>query len=285
METWIIHILNGVSLGMLLFLLASGLTLIFGLMNIVNLSHGGYYLLGAYIACTVMTKTHNFLLAVLSGGLSIAALGLLMERFFLNRLHKKPLAQVLLTIGFTLVFADASLIIWGGVPYFVDKPAFCLRPIMIGKSGFPSYRLFVIGMGTVVGLLLWLFQERTRVGTRVRAAVNDEEIARALGINVRFLFTVIFTLGAFLAGLSGVMGGPFYGAYPGADFEILLLTVVVIIVGGLGSLRGALVGSLLIGLIDNFGKVFFPQMAMFTIYLPMVIILAWKPSGLFGAES
>ncbi len=284
MEIWIIHILNGISLGMLLFLLASGLTLIFGLMNIVNLSHGGFYLLGAYLAGSVMAHTQSFLLAILAGGLSIAAIGLLMERFFLHRLYKKPLAQVLLTIGFTLVFADITLMIWEGIPQFVDKPAFFMNPVRIGRSGFPSYRLFVIVVGIAVGLLLWLFQERTKVGTRVRAAVNDEEIARALGINVRFLFTVIFTLGAFLAGVSGVMGGPFYGAYPGADFEILLLTVVVIIVGGLGSLRGALVGSLLIGLVDNFGKVFFPQMAMFTIYLPMVVILAWKPSGLFGGE-
>jgi branched-chain amino acid transport system permease protein len=282
METWIIHILNGVSLGMLLFLLASGLTLIFGLMNIVNLSHGGYYLLGAYIACTVMATTKNFLLAIVAGGLSVSIIGLLMERFFLHRLYKKPLAQVLLTIGFTLVFADTTLMIWGGAPHFVDKPEFCVAPIRIGQSGFPRYRLFVILVGIAVGLLLGLFQEKTRAGAMVRAAVNDEEIARALGINVRFLFTAIFTLGAFLAGLSGVLGGPFLGAYPGADFEILLLTVVVIIVGGLGSLRGALVGSLLIGVVDNFGKVFFPQMAMFTIYVPMVIILALKPSGLFG---
>ena len=284
MEMWIIHIFNGLSLGMLLFLLASGMTLIFGLMNIVNLSHGGYYLLGAYLAFSVMASTHNFLLAMVVGGVSVAIVGLLMERFFLHRLHKKPLAQVLLTIGFTLVFADATLFIWGGAPYFVDKPAFLTKPIMIGSAGFPMYRLFVILVGIAVGLLLWVFQERSRAGTRVRAAVNDEEIARALGINVRLLFTVIFTLGAFLAGLSGVLGGPFLGAYPGADFEILLLTVVVIIVGGLGSLRGALVGSLLVGLIDNFGKVFFPQMAMFTIYLPMVIILALKPSGVFGAK-
>ena len=284
METWIIHILNGLSLGMLLFLLATGLTLIFGLMNIVNLSHGGYYLLGAYIACSVMAHTKNFVLAILAAGLTIAAIGLLMERFFLHRLYKKPLAQVLLTMGFTLLFADTTLMIWGGAPHFVDKPTVLMLPVKIGESGFPRYRLFVILVGIAIGALLWLFQERTRIGARVRAAVNDEEIARALGINVRLLFTIVFTLGAFLAGLSGVLGGPFLGAYPGADFDILLLTVVVIIVGGLGSLRGALVGSLLIGLVDNFGKIFFPQMALFTIYLPMVIILALKPSGLFGVK-
>jgi branched-chain amino acid transport system permease protein len=285
MNMLIIHTLNGISFGMLLFLLASGLTLIFGLMNIINLSHGGYYLLGAYIGVTVITHTGNFLLAILVSGISIAIIGVLMERFFLRELHLQPLPQVLLTIGFTFVFADIALMIWGGEARFIEKPAFLMHPVFIGKIGFPSYRFFVILVGATVAGLLWLFQERTRVGGMVRAAVNDEEIARGLGINVPLLFILVFGLGAFLAGLCGVLGGPFIGVYPGVDFEILLLTLIVIIVGGVGSLKGALVGSLLIGLIDNFGKVFFPELARFTIYAPMVVILALKPSGLFGSKS
>jgi len=285
MNMWIIHALNGISFGMLLFLLASGLTLILGLMSITNLSHGGYYLLGAYIGVTVMLHTGNFWLAMLVSGLSIAIIGILMERFFLRGLHLQPMPQVLLTIGFTFIFADISLMIWGGDARVIDKPAFLAAPVFIGKLGFPSYRLFVILVGAIIAGLLWWLQERTRVGARVRAAVNDEEIARALGINVPLLFTLVFGLGAFLAGLCGVLGGPFIGVYPGADFEILLLTLIVIIVGGVGSLKGALVGSLVIGLIDNFGKVLFPELARFTIYAPMVIILAFKPSGLFGSRN
>lgn len=285
MHVWMVHTLNGISFAMLLFLLASGLTLILGLMSVTNLSHGGYYLLGAYIGVTVMGSTGNFLLALVVSGFSIAAIGVLMERFFLRGLHSDPLPQVLLTIGFTFVFADIALTIWGGQARVIEKPAFLMSPVFIGKTGYPSYRLFVIGVGAAAAGLLWFFQEKTRVGGMVRAAVNDEEMARGLGINVSLLFTLVFGLGAFLAGLCGVLGGPFIGVYPGADFEILLLTLIVIIVGGVGSLKGALLGSLLIGLIDNFGKVFFPELARFTIYVPMVIILALKPSGLFGSRN
>jgi len=277
--------LNGISFGMLLFLLATGLTLIFGLMDIVNLSHGGYYLLGVYIGVTVSMYTGSFLLAVLASGLCISIIGVLMERFFLRKLHLQPLAQCLLTIGFTFVFADIALMIWGGEARFIEKPAFLTHPIFIGEIGFPPYRLFVIVIGAVIAGLLWLFQERTRVGALVRAAVDDKEIAGGLGINVPLLFMGVFALGAFLAGVCGALGGPFIGVYLGADFEVLLLALIVIIVGGVGSLKGALVGSLVIGLIDNFGKVFFPELARFTIYAPMVIILAVKPSGLFGSRS
>jgi branched-chain amino acid transport system permease protein len=230
-----------------------------------------------------MAYTKNFVLAIFISGISIAIIGVLMERFFLHRLYKQPEAQVLLTIGFTFLFADTALMIWGGAPYFIDKPEAFMKPIMIGQRGFPSYRFLVIFVGALIAGLLWLFQEKTRAGAMVRASVNDEEMARGLGINVPLLFTQVFGLGAFLAGVCGVMGGSFVGAYPGADFEILNLTLVVIIVGGIGSLKGAIVGSLLIGLVDNFGKVFFPELALVTVFAPMAIILAIKPSGLFGS--
>jgi branched-chain amino acid transport system permease protein len=269
---------------MMLFLLASGLSLIFGLMDIINLAHGAYYLLGAYIGFVVMERTGNFLLAILVSGISIAIIGVLMERLTLRQLHQQPLAQCLLTIGFALVFGDLALVIWGAQPQFIAKPAAFVNPVYIGTSGFPSYRFLVIAVSTAIAALLWWFQKKTRVGAMVRAAVNDEEMARGLGVNVSILFVLVFALGAFLAGLCGVLGGPIIGAGPGVDMDILILTLVVIVVGGVGSLKGALVGSLVVGLLDNFGKVFFPQVSMFTIFVPMVIILVVRPSGIFGGR-
>jgi branched-chain amino acid transport system permease protein len=166
----------------------------------------------------------------------------------------------------------------------MPKPAMFGASIQIGSFYYPSYRLFIIGFGLVVAALLWWLQEGTRVGAMVRASVDDEEVARALGINVSLLFTLVFALGAFLAALGGVMGGPIVGVYPGADFEVLLLGFVVVIIGGLGSLKGALAGGLIVGLLDNFGKVFFPEFALFTIFAPMALILAVRPAGLFGRE-
>jgi branched-chain amino acid transport system permease protein len=281
MEIWITRILNGLSFGMLLFLLASGLTLMFGLMRIINLAQGAYYLLGAYIGIEIQRHHGNFFLSVLIAGTFTATIGIMMERFFLRRVSAQPLAQVLLTIGFTFSIADIALMIWGGGPLFIGSPAALVGGIRIGNVTFPFYRLFVIFVGTLIAAFLWWLQEKTRVGMMVRAAVDDEEIAIALGINVRSISVFVFALGAFLAGLAGVMGGPLIGVYPGAELEILLLAIVVIVVGGRGSLLGALVGSLFIGLIDNFGKVFFPEFALFTVFVPMAIVLYWKPSGLF----
>jgi branched-chain amino acid transport system permease protein len=170
----------------------------------------------------------------------------------------------------------------GGYSYVLPKPAFLATSLTIGSIVFPAYRVFVIASGIVVALLLWLVLERTTLGGMVRAGVDDEEMVRGLGINTPRLFTAVFALGAFLTALSGVIGGPFVGAYPGADFEILLLALVVVIIGGLGSIRGAFVGSLVVGLIDTFGRALVPELAMFTIFAPMVIILALRPRGLFG---
>jgi branched-chain amino acid transport system permease protein len=282
MGIWIIHTLNALSFGMLLFLLASGLTLMFGLMKIANLAQGAYYLLGVYIGIEVQLRTGNFLLAFLAAGVSIAIIGVLMERFFLQRFYNQPLPQVLLTMGFTFVFADTALLAWGGEPLFLDKPTALMGGVRIGQMIFPFYRLFVMLVGGLIALLLWLFQEKTRIGMMVRASVDDEEIAEGLGIDVRFISVMVFALGAFLAGAAGVLGGPLIGAYPGVELEILLLALVVIIIGGRGSLLGALVGSLFVGAVDNFGKVFFPEFALFTVFVPMVIVLALKPSGLFS---
>jgi len=274
--------LNGISFALLLFLLASGLTLIFGLMRIANIAHGSFYLLGAYVGLSVMRWTHAFPLAILAGGISVAAIGILMQRWFLARFHQQTLAQVLLTMGFAFIFSDQALLLWGGDPQRVPVPRVLAGPLVAGPIYFPIYRLFVIAVGAFVYAVLWLLLEKTRIGARVRAAVDDAEMARGLGIDVWRVFTGVFALGAFLAAAAGVIGGAFLSVYPGADFDVLPLAFVVVIVGGLGSLRGALVGSLLVGLLDNFGKALFPELSYFTLFAPMALILAIRPTGLFG---
>jgi branched-chain amino acid transport system permease protein len=282
MALWLVQILNGVSFGMLLFLLAAGLSLIFGLMKILNLTHGSYYLIGGYIGLSIQRSTGSFVLAAIGATLAVACIGALMERIFLRRFHLAELPQTQLTFGFLFIFADLALTFWGGGPQTLSKPEALSGIIQIGDLFYPIYRLFLIGFGFFVGVLLWWFQEKTTFGAMVRAGVDNEEIARAVGINVSLLFTAVFALGAALAAIGGVLGGPLIGVYPGADFEILMLAFVVIIVGGLGSLKGAMLGGVLIGLLDNFGKTFFPDLAMFTLFVPMALILLIRPTGLFG---
>lgn len=284
MTFWAIQTLNGLSFGMLLFLLAAGLSLIYGLMRILNLAHGSYYIFGAYVALSVIGVTNSFVLSIVAGTLAVMALGVVMERVFLRFVPLEELPQALLTFGFLLIIGDVSLWIWGGTPQTLPKPEIFEQSVRMGPLIFPSYRLFVLGIGVVIGIALWILQERTRLGAMVRAAIDDAQIARSTGINVSLLSTGVFAFGAGLAAFGGIIGGPLLGVYPGADFEILLLAFVVVIIGGLGSLKGAFFGALLVGLLDNFGKALFPQLAYFTIFAPMAIILAIRPSGLFGAR-
>jgi branched-chain amino acid transport system permease protein len=284
MNFWLIQTLNGISFGMLLFLLAAGLSLIFGLMKVLNLTHGSFYLLGGYVGLAVLHLSGSFVSAVLVGSLAIALVGVLMERFFLRRLHLQELPQALLTFGFLFIFSDLATVIWGTNPQTIPKPPLLSGALQLGGFFYPYYRLFIIGVGLVIAGGLWWLQDGTRLGAMLRASVDDEEVARALGINVSLLFTLVFGFGAFLAALGGVMGGPIVGIYPGADFDVMLLGFVVVIIGGLGSLKGALIGGLAVGLLDNFGKVFFPELALFTIFAPMAVILALRPAGLFGRE-
>ena len=283
-QFWVIQAFNGVSYGALLFLLASGLSLIFGVMRIVNLSHGSYFLLGGYVALSVIWSTGSWVLALPVAALVIAGVGLVMERIFLRPLGFDPLRQVLLTVGFAFLFQQGALDIWGGDPLNIDPPEALTGSTVVGGIYLPRYRIFMISLAVVMGLLLWLAMEKTRMGAMVRAAVDDSEMARGVGIDTSRVSMFIFALGAFLAALGGAIGGAFFGVYPGLDFEILPLAFAVVIIGGMGSLAGAAAGSLIVGLADNFGKALFPEVSYFTLYAPMVLILALKPTGLFGRD-
>jgi branched-chain amino acid transport system permease protein len=282
MEFWVTQLFNGVSYGALLFLLAGGLSLIFGMMRIVNMTHGSHYLLGCYVAVTLIKYLGSYVVALLGAALIIAVLGIVEWDRFLKSMSGQELAQVLTTMGLALIFQDLALLMWGGDPYNVRVPALLSGRYQLGMFFFPVYRIFIIVVAAAVALILWLVVERTRVGAQMRAAVDDAEMARGVGINVSVLSLGVFALGAALAAVAGVVAGGFLGVYPGADFEILSYAFVVVIVGGMGSLKGALIGSVLVGLLDNFGKALFPELSYFTLFAPMAAILAVRPTGLFG---
>ncbi len=341
-QFWIVQAFNGISYGALLFLVGSGLSLIFGVMRIVNLSHGSYFLLGGYIALTVIWATGSWALSIPIAALVVAAIGLFMERLFLRSsgleqvrnaliavgvgaivalsaakwspaLHAWPqfigiaaaaavvaffvlgristvaidtdvLRQVLLTVGFAFLFQQAALDIWGGNNMDINPPGYLTRSVVVGGIYLPAYRIFMIALALVIGVVLWLAMEKTRMGAAVRATVDDAQMARGVGIDTNRISMFIFALGALLAAIGGVIGGAFLGIYPGLDFEMLPLAFAVVIIGGMGSLGGAAIGALAVGLADNFGKALFPEVSYFTLYAPMVLILAIKPTGLFGRE-
>jgi branched-chain amino acid transport system permease protein len=283
-EFWVIQVFNGISYGALLFLLAGGLSLIFGVMRIVNLSHGSYFMLGGYVALTVIWTTDLWVLSIPVAALTVAVVGLIMERVFLRPLGFDPLRQVLLTVGFAFLFQQGALDIWGGDNLTITPPDLLEESVVIAGIYFPLYRVFMIGIAVAIGVTIWLTMEKTRMGAMVRAAVDDSEMARGVGVDTSRVSMFIFALGAFLAALGGVIGGAFLGVYPGLDFEILPIAFAVVIIGGMGSLGGAAIGSLIVGLADNFGKALFPEISYFTLYAPMVLILALKPTGLFGRE-
>jgi branched-chain amino acid transport system permease protein len=282
MTFWTIQILNGLSLAMVLFLLSAGLSIIFGLMRIINLAHGSFYLLGGYIALTVIGWSENFWLGLLAAAVVVGLVSIAVHRWLLRPVQNNELAQVLLTFGLLLIIADLAMWIWGGLPQTLSRPEFLDGSMRVGGLVFPIYRLALSVAGIIAALLIWLLVERTQVGAIVRAGVDDEEMVRGIGINIGIVFTAVFAVGAMLAAVAGVLGGALLGIYPGADFDVVLLAFAVVVIGGLGSLRGAFVGSLFIGLIDTFGKALIPQYALFTIFVPMAIMLAVRPNGLFG---
>jgi branched-chain amino acid transport system permease protein len=281
---FITQTLNGLFSAALLFLIASGLTLVFGVMRIVNIAHGSFYMLGVYIAYTVIARTQSLFLGTLAAVLIVACTGFAVERLFLRRFASQPLAQMMITMGFALLFRDAAFMIWGGDPFTLAYPMALRGSTSASDIVFPIYRLFVMAVSAVIGALLWTLNEKTLVGARLRAVVDDPEMAAATGINVALLSGGVFAAGAGLAAFGGVMGGPILGGYAGMDLDLLPMAFVVVIVGGMGSLLGALVGSIAVGLIDNFGKALVPELSYFTLFAPMAIVLAVKPTGLYGRE-
>jgi branched-chain amino acid transport system permease protein len=285
MQFWVNQTFNGISYAALLFLVGGGLTLIFGVMKVVNIAHGSFYLVGGYVGLSLFARTGNFYLALLGAALVIALGGMALERVFLRAVEGDDLRQMLLTMGLALFFQDLCLLIWGGDPYNLRGPTYFAQSFHVGGFNFSILRLFMIGSAAVLFVLLWWFQEKTRAGAMVRAAVDNAEMTEALGINVPVLRMVVFGLGALLAGFGGVVGSAFMGIYPGLDFEILPYAFVVVIVGGMGSLSGALVAAVVLGLVDNFGKALFPEISYFTLFAPMGLVLALRPTGLFGRAS
>ncbi len=282
MQFWIIQTLNSVAFGGLLFLLSSGFSLIFGLMRVPNLAHGAFFMLGAYFGATFLDLGLNFWLAALAAGLTVGLLGGVLERFMLRRLAGNEQGQVLVTLGVAFIIADVCLVVWTGDPVTVPAPRALRPPLLVLGFAFPTYRLVVLGVAVVAAIALHLVMERTRLGAMIRAGVDDMEMARGVGIPVSLLFTVVFLLGATLAGAGGTLGGPMLNAYPGLDTDMLPLALIVVILGGAGSLLGAFVGSFIVGFLYNFGIALYPDLAYFILFLPMVLVLVLRPQGLFG---
>ena len=285
MEVFVAQLLNGLVYGVLLFLMAAGLSLIFGLMNVVSLAHGSFFMLGAYLGLSIFRATGSFWLALLLAPIPVVATGIVIERLFMRPLYRRGhMDQVLLTFGFTFVAFDLVQSVWGRTVLSLPAPESLRGSIEIGVGMFSAYRLFLIALGFAVALALWLFLERSRLGAMVRAGVDDATMAAGLGANIPALFSCIFGTGAGLAALGGVAAGPILGLYPGMDTEILIPAFMVIVIGGMGSLRGAFVGSLLVGIADTFGKAYLPGLALFLIYLVMLIVLLVRHKHVFLLE-
>jgi branched-chain amino acid transport system permease protein len=279
---WLVLAVNSVTLGGLLFLLSAGFSLIFGLMRIPNLTHGSFFMLGGYFAASLIGWGVGFWPAALISGLLVAALGGAVERLVLRRLAGAELAQVLVTLGLSFMIADVCLTVWTGDPVRIDTPRGLAGVTALGSFRVPTYRLAISLVAVGFAVALWLLMDRTRLGAMIRAGVDDPDMARVAGIRVSRLFTIVFCLGAWLAGFAGVIGGPILSVYPGLDQEMLPLALVVVILGGSGSLLGSLVGSFVVGFLYNFGQAMFPELAYVVLFLPMLLVLVVRPQGLFG---
>lgn len=281
-----IQLLNGLQLAGLLFLLSVGLSVVFGLMNFINLAHGTLYMLGAYIGLSVAGATGSFWLALIAAPLAIAAIGAVFHLVLLRRMQAaSPMKQVLVTFGLIFVGIDTVRYFWGNYAQAIAPPELFAGSVTIVGETYPAYRLFIIGLALLVFGLLWLGLERTRLGAAVRAGVDDRETAAALGVNVDLAFFVVFCLGCGLAGLAGVVAAPVLSAYPGMDMSILILTLIVVVIGGPGSLKGAALGALLIGLTETFGQVLMPTLASAIIYIVMALVLLLRPAGLIPVRA
>ena len=285
MDMIILGVLNGISFGSILFLLGSGLSLILGVMGILNLTHGALYMIAAYVGWSLAVQCKlNFGLAVLGGGIAASLLGLVIERGFLRRLYKQINEQVLVTFGFVHVLTNLTLWVWGTTLRPPYTAPFLSTSIPIMGWSYPVARLSIILIGLILAFVLWWLQEKTRIGAIIRAGMDNKQMTMGLGINVEKVSGIVFLFGAFMAGFAGVIGAQLLGPHLEMGIEVLLLSLIVVVVGGMGSVQGALLGGMLIGLIDAFGKIFFPEMAMFTMYLAMMIILLVRPHGLLGRK-
>jgi branched-chain amino acid transport system permease protein len=298
------QILNGLQSGIMLFLMAAGLTLIFGVMGLINLAHGSLYMIGAFAAAAVAGLTGSFALALIAAMAAAALAGVLVEILVIRRLYATDhLDQVLATFALILIFSEGTRWAFGSFPLFLDIPGYLSGPVTLpGGIQYSLYRLVLICIGLLVAIGLGLLITRTRIGTQVRAGENDREMIAALGVDISKLYTLVFALGAALAGLAGALVGAIQSVQVGMGEPVLILAFVVIVIGGIGSIKGALIGSLLVGLTDTLGGVFLPQLfklfmdssaaqtsgsalASMAIYILMGVVLIWRPTGLFGASS
>lgn len=276
--------LNGVSYAFILFLLAAGFSLTFGVMGVLNLTHGALFVFGAYVGLQVLDSLSAFWLAIVFAAAALAAIGFFLYFFFLKRLYGKVPEQAVLTIGLSYIVANVILWIWGPRAQAAQEPDILSGAITVGGLSFPVYRIFICGVGLVVLALLWWIQDRTRWGAIIRAGMDNKEMTVGLGVNYGLVSTLVFLLGVALAGAGGILGAPILGAYPQMGDNLLLLTLIVVVVGGTGYIQGTMLGALVIGLIDTFGKAYVPKAALFFAYIIFLIILLVRPSGLIGRK-
>jgi branched-chain amino acid transport system permease protein len=283
----LMSLLNGLTLAALLFITASGLTLSFSLMRIVNLTHGALYMAGGFIGLSVINATGSWLLAMAGGGGSMAFLALLEEKYLLRRARGNDLMETLISLSVAIIIGDLVLVVWGGYPKTIEIPAVLSGIWTIPGIDlvYPVFRIFMLALALVIIAALWLFLKKTNLGITIRAGVDNFEMVCALGVNARRLFTIVFCLSGFLAGIAGVVGGTFMMLVVGEDWRILTLTLIVIIIGGMGSLGGTIVGALITGLVYSFATAYIPEFSLFILFLPVAIILSVRPRGLFGAKA
>lgn len=274
--------LNGLTIAALLFIMAIGLNLSFGLLRVVNMSHGAFYLLGGYVGITLMKMTGNWVLALIFGGLCTAVLAFLQELILLRRVRGQATSETLITLSIAIIISDLIIVIWGGNPKMIRIPSLLKGFISLGAKNIPVYNIFVFCFACFLCLVMWLILKKTKIGMIIRAGVDNFEITATLGINIRRVFSLVFTAAGFMAGVAGVIGGTFLMVAPGEDWRILTFTLLIIIIGGMGSFIGSIIGSLIIGMIFSLGSVFIPQFSLFLMFAPVAIVLVIRPKGLFG---
>jgi branched-chain amino acid transport system permease protein len=281
---FLIQLLNGLQYGLLLFLVASGLTLIFGIMGIINLAHGSFYMLGAYLAWSLAGLTGSLVAAILVAVPLTVLFGMALEWLLIRRLYERDhLFQVLLTYGLILVFEEMRSILWGDDVHGVPVPALLNASIPLTENlSYPVYRLFISGVCLLLALGLYLLIQRTRIGMMIRAGASNRDMAQSLGIDIKFIYTLVFAIGVALAAFAGMINAPLSSVFPNMGGGVLIICFVVVVIGGIGSVKGAMAASLMIGLADTFGQVLVPEVAGMIVYVLMAAVLVWRPAGLFG---